>query len=129
MITVRQEKEMPILYVGLNEQVSYEDFTAINDAVLEWLNKLDGKRNAVLVFNTVDTLTIPHFIEQLRMSQKYVQRRDLAWILVIGENKLIRLMMMLTFNLASAHLQFFLNPEQAHAFINRQLRMNVQPNV
>src|SRR5947209_1468538 len=87
-----------VLFVELDGELSLDDFNGINQAVVSHLNALAENAAITLLINTTQLVSVPQAFQQLKASQTYVQRRDLQYILVVGNNKMIRLMMLLTFN-------------------------------
>jgi hypothetical protein len=59
------------------------------------------------------------FLEQIKASQGYMHNPRLKWILIIGSTKLMRLTMIVIFNLARAYLQFFQTADEAIQYLHR----------
>jgi hypothetical protein len=106
-----------VLFVELDGQLSLDDFNQINNTVLSHLDDATGDTGFTLLVNTAQVSSVPQAFQQLKASQTYVQRRDLQYIVVVGNNKLIRLMMLLTFNLCRPALHFFEDIERAYEFL------------
>ncbi len=106
-----------VLLVELEGQLSLDDFNGINQAVVSYLNDLPENAAVALLINTSRVSSVPQAFQQLKASQTYVQRRDLQYILVVGNSKMIRLMMLLTFNLCRPALRFFDDLDHAHSFL------------
>ena len=105
-----------ILYVELKGNLSLEDFNQINQAIISKLdNDVAGHRVAVLVDITQPSHA-PRAFEQVRTSQTFLQRHDIRFILVAGNNKLMRLIATLIFNLGKPSLKFFDDVDQALEF-------------
>ncbi len=104
------------LYLELEGYLSLDDFMQINLTVNDLLSAEVKDRQVTLVIDITRPCTAPKAFAQLKASQTYLMRRDLKYILVVGSNKLMRLMMMLTFNLSKPSLWFFDSFEQALKF-------------
>jgi hypothetical protein len=102
-----------ILYLELEGHLSLDDFNQINEAIIDHLGAEQNDRRIALLIDITRPGNVPQAVNQLRASQTYVGRRDLRFILVAGRNKLLRLMMLLTFNLYRPSLCFFDDVDQA----------------
>ena len=96
-----------LLCLELEGDLSITDFNHINQAVTDHLGVVIANRRVALVIDITQPGHIPTAIAQLKETQTYVLRPDLSMILVVGSNKLSRLMMLLTFNLCRPRLKFF----------------------
>lgn len=102
-----------ILRIELEGNLSLNDFNQINQAVIDQLGVETANRHMALLIDITRPSTMPQSFKQLRASQTYVSRRDLKSILVVGSNKLARLMLLLMFNLCRPSLRFFDTIDQA----------------
>lgn len=102
-----------ILCVELEGHLSLNEFTQINDAVISHLDQGAATRPFALLVDITRPCTTPRAFEQLRASQTYILRHDMKSIMVVGTDKFMRLMMLLTFNLCRPSLGFFDNIDQA----------------
>ena len=108
-----------VLCVELEGALSLDDFNKINQAIIDHLGDETENRRVGLVVDATRPSQIPQLVAQLRVSQTYVLRRDLKFILIAGQNKLMRLLMMLTFNLCRPSLKFFDDVDQALNFAHK----------
>jgi hypothetical protein len=119
MFTTDADVLHPVLRVRLSEEVTTADFQTISSHVMAWLDVQTVRGRCILMIEILPGATIPYSIHMLRGAQRYANRADLQWILVVTENKLHRLMMTLTLNYALAALEFFAARDDAEAFIRR----------
>jgi hypothetical protein len=121
-VTYRVFWQVPqeILCIELAGDLSIDDFNHINQAVTDQLGTEATNRHVALVVDVTRPGHIPTAVAQLRETQTYVLRRDLNMILVAGSNKLLRLMMLLTFNLCRPRLNFFDTMDEASEFVLRK---------
>jgi hypothetical protein len=109
-----------VLCVELEGAVSLDDFIQINQAVHDHLGDEKTNRSVALLVDITRPGNTPQAFQQLKASQTYVLRRDLRFILVVGSNKFMRLMMMLIFNLCKPSLRFFDNMAPALTFLDNR---------
>lgn len=110
-----------IICVELEGNLTLNDFQQINQDILEHLGSENRERPVTLVIDVTRPSTTPQAFAQLNASQTYTLRRDLKFILVVGSNKLMRLMMLLTFNLCKPSLRFFDTIDEVSLFIQRKI--------
>ena len=84
-----------ILCMELEGTLSLDDFKEINQAVIEHLGDENANQHVGLVVDITRPGRVPSAVAQLKDSQTYLRRRDLQFILVAGNNKFMRLMMLL----------------------------------
>lgn len=106
-----------VLHLHLRDEVSLEDFQAINKQVQLYTAEADQR--FALVVDMIHTRRVSYNVEQIRASQQYAQDSRLDWILVVSSNKLLRLTMMVIFNLARAPLQLFQTVDEVKTFLKR----------
>jgi hypothetical protein len=106
-----------VLYLKLLDQVSMEEFIEINEQINAYLDERNTTDRTVLKIDIVEAQSVPQQLSRMKMSQTYAERHDLKWLLVVGDNKSIRLIMLLTFNLSRAILQFVDNDAQSERFL------------
>jgi hypothetical protein len=106
-----------VLCVELEEVVSLDDFIQINREVNDLLGAETMNRNVTLLVDITRPGNTAQNVAQLKYSQTYVSRRDLKFILVVGKNKLMRLMLLLLYNLCRPSLRFFDDMEPALTFL------------
>jgi hypothetical protein len=109
-----------VLRVQLTAHVTLPEFVEVNRMVTDKLNTVSADAGIALMVNVNEALSVPQAFNQLRLSQTYATSSNsrLKYILIVcGNNRLMRLMMLLTFNLCRPSLQFFDTPAQALTFI------------
>lgn len=106
-----------VLHLHLKDEVTLEDFHAINEQVKLFM--AEGDQRLALIVDMNQTRRVSYNVEQIRASQQYAQDARLDWILVVGSNKLLRLTMMVIFNLARAPLQLFQSVDEVKIFLRR----------
>lgn len=114
-----------MLYLKLSGDVSLQEFIEIDREITRYLASDKLEEKLTLLVDVNDAKSVPQSFNQLKASQTYasVYNSKLSYILVVsGGNKLMRLMMMLTFNLCRPSLQFFDTPMQALSYFSQMRR-------
>jgi hypothetical protein len=98
-----------VLCLRLLEQVTLQEFVEIDRTITSHLNDSSVDASIALMVDVTETKSVPQSFSELKNSQTYATAANvrLHWILVIGNNRLMRLMMLLTFNLCRPSLRFF----------------------
>jgi hypothetical protein len=104
-----------VLSLKLSGDIRFQDFVDINRLVHEYLQESD--RQIALMVDVSETKTLPGAIEQIKTSQSYLYHANMAWILVIGSSKLLRLTTLLIYNMGRPSLRWFDRIEQAQHFL------------
>jgi hypothetical protein len=99
--------------------VSIDSFHQINQAIVEQLDSKEPSQQVTLLIDITRPGKVPQAFAQLKESQTYLHRRDLKFIIVAGNDKFMRLMMLLTFNLGRPILRFFDNFDQGLKFAQK----------
>jgi hypothetical protein len=115
-INLETNPRQSLLSLTLQGNLSEQDFSQMNELVTRSLDAINESRVA-LVVNALGAKTVPRNFKQLQASQTFSQRKDLKWLLVVTDNKLIRLMMLLTYNLSRPSLRFFSTEREAMDFL------------
>ncbi len=102
-----------MLCMELEGNLTLDDFQNLDRAILALLGNEAPDRQLMLLVDITRPATTPRDFARLRASQTYLLRFDLKFILVAGSNKLMRLMMLLTFNLCRPSVRFFDNIDEA----------------
>lgn len=110
-----------IMHLRLIDQITLSDFVEIDLAVSSQLEQCDPY--AILLVDISHARSLPIAIEQIRSSQNYARDPRLKWLLIIGMNKLVRLTLLVVFNLSRANIQFFSTEGDAQNFIQRMQSM------
>lgn len=114
-----------LIYLKLTGDVSLQEFIEIDREVTRYLEADSLDEGIAMLVDVNDAKSVPQAFNQLKASQTYasVYGSKLSYILVVsGGNKLMRLMMMLTFNLCRPNLQFFETPMQAMSYLSQVRR-------
>lgn len=110
-----------ILRVQLQGHVTLEEFMDIDYLVNEALATLKPEMQISLMVDVNEAHTVPQAFNDLKASQTYARATHsrIKYILIVcGNNKLLRLMMLLVFNLARPSIQFFDTSVQALSFMS-----------
>ncbi len=113
-----------ILGLELEGNLDMLDFAQINQAVIDHLDSCPPDKHVTLLVDITRPGRPPQRVAQLKESQTYVRRPDLKSILIAGNNKFMRLIMLLTFNLCRPNLRFFDTVEQALMFAQRTANLD-----
>ena len=108
-----------VLYHKLEGDLSLDDFSQINQVIWDHLGEETTYQHTALLIDISRPGRTPQDFAALRASQTYMLRNDLKFILVVGSNKLMRLMMLLTFNLSKPGVRFFDDLEQGLGMAQR----------
>lgn len=98
-----------LLALRLNGHYTIEEAEIVNQVITEKLNQAD-ERLMLLVDGT--NMKRPYNFEMIRSSQTYMNHKNLKMLFVIAEDKLIRLSLMVIYNLSKA--QFVMADNQEH---------------
>lgn len=109
-----------LLNINLTGNLTARDFADLDAQAMGLLDKLLSKKVAVMI-DARDAESVPRNFRQLHESQTWARRYELKWLLVVTDSKLIRLMMLLTYNHSRPSLRFFRNLDEANHFL-RNLR-------
>lgn len=125
--------ELPhtVLHLKLTDDVTLQEFVEVDRIITEALGAEGVDETVMLIVDVNDARSVPQSFSQLKASQTYASRYNsrLRHILVVcGGNKLMRLMMLLTFNLCRPSLQFFDTTAQVETFIRQVRRLHTQNN-
>lgn len=96
-----------VLLIKLLGHVSLDDFYDINEGVLDYLDRRAHYQRIAVVVETNSAASVPQQFQNLKASQTFVESDDVRWLLVSANNKFLRLMMLLTYNLSKPSLHFF----------------------
>jgi hypothetical protein len=113
-----------ILTLRLIDRVTLDEFDRIDQEIAAHFAEAPESDSFMLIVDTDSASSVPQDFTRLQMSQRYAagSTPKLRHILVVsGKNRLMRLMMLLIYNLCSPNLRFFDTLDQAHGFV-RQVR-------
>lgn len=108
-----------LLCLQLEGDLSLDNFNEINNCITDLLGEENANRRLTLLIDITRPGRVPQAFARLKASQTYVARSDLKFILVVGTNKFLRLMMLLTFNLCKPGLMFFDKMDDALNFAQK----------
>ncbi len=108
-----------VMFLRLSAEPTPLEFEAINKSIVANLNQADKK--LLLLIDVSDFKPNALIWDRIRASQTYVSHDNLEYALVIGQknNRLVRLMMLVLFNVSKAGLKFFETLEEANTFLQR----------
>lgn len=118
---VHWESPDTLLYLKLTGELSFQEFIDIDHEITGYLSRDYRANKVVLLVDVKDAKSVPQTFKELKASQSYAYdyNFNLSHILIVsGGNKLMRLMMMLTYNMCRPSLQFFETPAQAWAYFS-----------
>ena len=105
-----------VLSLKLIDALTLKEFIEIDHLITSYLSTTITR--TVIVIDITAAKHMPFPSEQMKASQVYMHHSMLRSLLILGENKLLRLTLLLTFNLARASLQFFDNNEQLDRYLH-----------
>ena len=105
-----------VLQLKLSNNLSLEEFIEIDRQITERLQECDER--IALIVDASDATFSPYSIERVKPTQKYLNSYQIVQLIVVGDKKLNRLVMMLLFNLCRPRLQFCDNFDQAKRYIS-----------
>jgi hypothetical protein len=107
--------------VTLKGEVTRTEFEALSQEIKIGLKTVAKNKThkAALIFDIQYAQMIPPTDNTTRELHSYANDPHLKWILIGGKNKLVRLILMLCFNLASANVRLFESVEAAKTFRNQ----------
>ncbi|MFN8373567.1 MAG: hypothetical protein U0694_11925 [Anaerolineae bacterium] len=105
------------VYLKLDIETSLAEFEEINRLIVGYLNQCE--KRLFLMIDVNDFKPNALIWDRIRASQKYVSHEKLEYVLIVGQNtnRLIRLMMLVLFNISRAGLKFVETFEEADAFL------------
>jgi hypothetical protein len=108
-----------VMYLKLHTETTLQEFEEINKAILGNLEQL--KERQCLIIDVTEFKPDALVWDRIRASQLYVTHENLDYALIVGPrtNRLLRLMMMVLFNVSRAGLKFFETLEEANTFLER----------
>lgn len=110
-----------ILCIELEGDITIEDFHHINQAVNELLGPETRDAKFVVLVDITQPCRVPTGFAQLKASQTYSMRHDIRFIVVVGNNKFMRLMTRLMFSLCIPGLRYCDSFEQVSALASNTL--------
>lgn len=108
-----------VLYVRLSSQTEAGVFETINRQIVQEFQQHPGA--SFLIIDVSDFSPTIMAWNQIRASQNYLNLNNLEVVLVMGKSKdrLIRLIMLMLFNLSRAGVSFFENRDAVNTFLKR----------
>jgi len=104
-----------VLHLKLEGTVKQQDYAEISNSLTKAMD--EGSEQIALVIDIIETKGVPFPNENIRAMQTFTRHPHLKWIILVGENKLIRLMLMLTFNISKLNLSAFNTYEQVETYL------------
>jgi hypothetical protein len=108
-----------VMYLKLYTETTLQEFEEINKVIVGNLNDL--KERLCLIIDVTEFKPDALVWDRIRASQLYVTHENLDYALIVGPrtNRLLRLMMLVLFNVSRAGLKFFETSEEANTFLER----------
>lgn len=113
------ENSNGLLFLRLIGQVSPEDFLNLNHDILAELATLERDFQVPLLIDTAETETIPQNFLDIKRTQRYLWENNLSWLIIVSEQKLLRLMLLLILNPCKPRIQFTETLDEALDFLGR----------
>jgi hypothetical protein len=107
-----------ILHLELENNLSLDEMKHINQCIVEMLDK--SRQKMVLLVDMSELVVGYGTADQLRSTQRYMDHPKLESIVVIANKKLNRLIALLAFNLARAHLIQVNNEAGLESYLTRR---------
>lgn len=107
--------EPSVLQLRLQGAISLDEFEEIGQAVDAEINRYNSRM--ALIIDISQTTSITHAVERVREAQHYAHNSRLKWLLIVGSNKLMRLTMLVIFNLSRAQIQLLSSLDEAQVFL------------
>lgn len=104
-----------ILRVCLKDDLTTAEITSIDGEVYEALAAAPNAE--ALIFDITAAGKLPVHLYNLRMKRNYPPDHPLKSVCIVGEHRLLRLMLVLTYNATRASIQFFPNTQRLYAFL------------
>ena len=108
-----------VLYLQLGAETTLPEFEEINKSIIGHLNQ--EKQKLFLIIDVNEFKPNALIWDRIRASQNYVSHENLEYVLIVGQkaNRLIRLMMLVLFNISKAGLKFFESLQEVEGFLIR----------
>lgn len=110
-----------VLQLTIIGEYSPEIAKEANDAIVEELNRAT---TVLLLVIDATQMARPYRFQEIRATQHYMNHHRLRHIFVISNDKLIRLSIVIIFNLSRAFVQLFNTPAEAETLVQARLRNN-----
>lgn len=123
---VEWEQPQSVLRLRLLDQVTFQEFVDIDRDISELLKTISADAHIALLVDANETSGVPRAYNEIKTSQTFATRRNsqIRLILIVTNNKLIRLMMLLIYNLCRPMIHMFDTMAQAQAFVSRSHRVS-----
>ncbi|MBC7870522.1 MAG: hypothetical protein H7Y09_06755 [Chitinophagaceae bacterium] len=109
-----------ILHLELEDEVTFADYQAINQAINDELNNSSGF--IILIIDVSRYAMGMMALDRLRDSLTFMYNKKLEYILIQGAAKLVRLMMLVIFSLSNAGVKMFQNVTEVDQFVRSYRR-------
>jgi hypothetical protein len=110
-----QHKVLSLTLVG---DYTIEEAREVNQLILD---ELEQRQTALIIFINATQMKRPHNFGDIRSVQTFMDHRQLKHIYVTSADRLVKLAMMVIFNLARAPLNMFDDLNEAQFMLDRQL--------
>lgn len=104
------------LQLTLSGYVTLEEFRQLDRAIHDMIGT--PTQPLAMIIDTSAVASVSVYTEQIRASQTFPNHPKMEWILIIGQNKLMRFTMMVIYNASQARLQFFQTHAEVMQFVN-----------
>jgi hypothetical protein len=112
-----------VLLLTLHGNYTVENAGKVNQLITD---ELDRSKTALIILIDAVEMNRPYNFEYIRAVQTFMNHRQLKHIVIVCGDRLIKLAMLVIFNLATAHLSIFDDAEKAERILTRQLA-NLRP--
>lgn len=104
-----------VMCLRINGDYRVEDSRQVNAAIIE---ELDQSQDDLVLLIDATVMNRPYHFDQIRATQTYKDHRKLKYIYIAAGDRLVKLALMIIFNLSRAHLNVCDDIDSAAKLIN-----------
>lgn len=107
-----------VMYLRINGDYRVEDSRQVNAAIIE---ELDQSPDDLVLLIDATVMNRPYHFDQIRATQTYKDHWKLQSIYVVTKDRLVKLALIIIFNISRAHLHLFDDFDEARTILNMQI--------
>jgi anti-anti-sigma regulatory factor len=111
-----------VLILTLSGEISLEDFSQVSEDIEVMLKSVSDP--LVLMIDATQVRLSKNGLSQIRKSQSYADNKLIEHLFIVASDKIIRLTLLLVFNLSRPVLRFFDRMEQAEYHLRTTVRQS-----